>query len=73
MKLEDEFFEARGIMSLCSHERTTLVVFEDYEGNALTVEIPTEDFLCWFDTETMKHACETYTNHLKKKVYGNEV
>ena len=66
-KNTDKFIEVRGVISFQSHERHTLIVFEDYEENTHTIEMPTNEFLEWFDKKTIEHAYKTYVKHLKSK------
>ena len=72
MKDKDEFREVRGVVSFNCHENTTLITFEDYLDRVLTIEMPTHEFLTWFDKTTMDHALDTYTKYLKNKVDGTD-
>ena len=41
METKQEFKEIQSIVSLQSHKNTTLIVFENYENDLMTLEIPT--------------------------------
>ena len=68
METKQEFKEIQSIVSLQSHENITLIVFENYENDLMTLEIPTSQIFEWFDKEQMKHIYKTYTNYLISKL-----
>tara|TARA_R100000084_G_scaffold74412_1_gene33444 strand:+ start:798 stop:1019 length:222 start_codon:yes stop_codon:yes gene_type:complete len=68
MENKDTFIEIQGICSFQTHERHTIIVFEDYNNDTHTIEIPSNEFLEWFDKKTIHNVYETYTKHLKSNI-----
>lgn len=64
--------EIKSIVGVGSHETTTWLQLEDYEGKVMSIELPTEELILTLNKEYMNHALEVLHKHLKEQVNGND-